>query len=82
MPVARKVWQPILARVPSSAARRWIMRQASNSVHGFCGERAGAADGGAEEGGLAALANAGSLDIRGVIAESSRKSTLSRIEER
>ena len=51
-------------------------------VHGFCGERAGAADGGAEEGGLAALANAGSLDIRGVIAESSRKSTLSRIEER
>ena len=28
MPVARKVWQPILARVPSPAARRWIMRQA------------------------------------------------------
>jgi len=24
-----KVWQPILARVPSSAARRWTMRQAS-----------------------------------------------------
>ena len=29
MPVARKVWQPILARVPSSAVRRWIMLQAS-----------------------------------------------------
>jgi hypothetical protein len=25
----RKVWQPILTRVPRSAARRWIMRQAS-----------------------------------------------------
>jgi hypothetical protein len=29
MPVARNVWQPILTRVPRSAARRWIMRQAS-----------------------------------------------------
>ena len=26
---AEGVWQPILARMPSSAARRWIMRQAS-----------------------------------------------------
>jgi hypothetical protein len=29
MPVARKVWQPILARVPSLAAQRWITRPAS-----------------------------------------------------
>jgi hypothetical protein len=27
--LARKVWQPMLAGVPRSAARRWIMRQAS-----------------------------------------------------
>ena len=35
MPVARKVWQPILTRVPSSAARRWIMRQASTRFIAF-----------------------------------------------
>jgi hypothetical protein len=29
MPVARKVWQPILTFMPSSAARRRTMRQAS-----------------------------------------------------
>jgi hypothetical protein len=29
IPVARKVWQPILTFMPSSAARRRIMRQAS-----------------------------------------------------
>jgi hypothetical protein len=29
MPVARKVWQPILTFKPSSLARRWTMRQAS-----------------------------------------------------
>ena len=63
MPVARKVWQPILARVPRSAARRWIMRQASTRFIGFVGQRAGAAGGGAEEGGLAAVADAGRLDI-------------------
>jgi hypothetical protein len=34
-----------------------------DAVHGRGGQRAGAADGGAEEGGLAALANAGRLDI-------------------
>src|SRR4051812_27711622 len=35
MPVARNVWQPILIRLPSSAARRWIMRQASILFIGF-----------------------------------------------
>jgi hypothetical protein len=35
MPVARNVWQPILTRVPRSAARRWIMRQASTRFIGF-----------------------------------------------
>jgi hypothetical protein len=64
MPVARKVWQPILARVPSSAARRWIMRQASDAVHRFVGQRAGATDGRTEEGALAAVADADRLDIR------------------
>jgi hypothetical protein len=29
IPVARKVWQPTLTFMPSSAERRWIMRQAS-----------------------------------------------------
>src|SRR6202035_3454888 len=35
MPVARNVWQPILTRVPRSAARRWIIRQASTRFIGF-----------------------------------------------
>jgi hypothetical protein len=29
MPVARKVWQPILTFMPSAVERRWIIRQAS-----------------------------------------------------
>ena len=64
MPVARKVWQPILARVPSSAARRWIIRQGVDAVHGRGGERAGVADGGAEEGGPAAVTDTGRHDTR------------------
>ena len=63
MPVARKVWQPILTRMPSSAARRWIMRHASTRFIGLLGQCAGAAGGGAEEGCLAGVANAGRLYI-------------------
>src|SRR5580704_2985192 len=49
IPVARKVWQPILTFMPSSAERRWIIRQA-DPVHRRGRERAGAAHGRAEQG--------------------------------
>ena len=64
MPVARNVRQPILTFMPSSPARRRIMRQASTRCMASPAELAGAAASGAEEGPLLLFTDAHGVDVR------------------
>ena len=61
MPVARKVWQPILDPRAEIGGAALDHAPGIDPVHRLFGQRAGAAGGGAEEGALAAVADAGRL---------------------
>ena len=63
MPVARKVWQPILPRRAQIGGAALDHAPGVDAVHRLVGQRAGAAGGGAEQGSLAAVADSGRLDI-------------------
>ena len=63
MPVARKVWQPILTSHAQLGRPPLDHAPGVDAVHRLFRQRAGAASGGAEQGGLAAVAEAGRLDI-------------------
>ena len=52
MPVARKVWQPILTARAEIGGAALDHAPGVDAVHRLVGQRAGAADGGAEEGAL------------------------------
>src|SRR5580693_4042465 len=63
MPVPRNTWQPSLILNPASAVRRRTMPIGIDAVHRLVGEHAGLADRGAEQGGLAVLADSGRGEI-------------------
>jgi hypothetical protein len=63
IPVAGNVWQPISAVMPAAAARRRIMHQASDWVHGELGQPIGFVPTcGAEQPALAIVGDAGRVD--------------------
>ena len=64
MPVARNVWLPIGAKIPATAARRRIRRQASAWAIGCFGQhRRVVSRAGAKQPALAVLSDASGIDV-------------------